>query len=101
MAEYKPDNWVIVKINSKEHGTYYKVLGGWSGGYLHGDSWRMNSGIGRIEEDDQTYSFYGYSGSVYICNKQSEQIRMNIAPIVKTLEESHQAEIIKAKDIQL
>ena len=64
-----PDGWVVVKIiNNKE--TYYKVFGGWSGGYLDGDRWKLNSGISKIEEDNENYYFYGYSGSCYQCNKK-------------------------------
>lgn len=50
MNEYWPDNWVVLKI-AVDGNTLYKVLGGWSGGYLDGDSWRMNHsvmGIGMV-----------------------------------------------------
>ena len=43
---YKPENWVIVKIND-----VYKVFGGWRGGFATGDSWKLNSGIEAIEEN--------------------------------------------------
>lgn len=66
---YNPDNWVIVKFNSKEHGSAYKVLGGWSGGYLDGDSWRLSSGLNDIEEDGEYYLMHNHSGSVYKCHK--------------------------------
>ena len=42
MSDYTPDRWVIVEINSPEHGKIRKVLGSWYGGYLGSDSWRMN-----------------------------------------------------------
>ena len=57
-ADYTPDNWVVLKItNTKRSGNtgygrteqvLYKVLAGWGGGYLDGDSWRMNSGINLV-----------------------------------------------------
>jgi hypothetical protein len=50
--------------------TTYKVLGSWSGGYLHGDSWKLNSGVVKIVEDDEYYYFHGFSGSVYKCHKR-------------------------------
>lgn len=56
MSEYSPDRWVIVKFK-KEDKTWYKVLGSWAGGYLDGDSWRMSSGLERIEEEGN-YVFY-------------------------------------------
>lgn len=64
--ENKPDQWSIIKIDD-----IYKVFGSWSGGYLDGDSWRLNSGIDRIEEDGDYWLFYGYSGSCYRCHKRT------------------------------
>lgn len=62
-----PENWVVLKINGPE--TYFKVFAGWKGGYTTGDSWRMNSGIVGIEEDEDYYYFEGQSGSWYKCHK--------------------------------
>jgi hypothetical protein len=50
MSEYLPDNWVVLKINH-EGKTLYKVLAGWIGGYLNGDSWRMNSGMNCVKHN--------------------------------------------------
>ena len=63
-----PQRWVIVAFE-KEKEKYYKVFGSWAGGYLDGDSWRMNSGITKVEEDDSHLYFYGLSGSCYKCHK--------------------------------
>ena len=82
MSEYTPDNWVMVKCECIE-GDYYKIVGGWSGGYLDGDSWRINSGVTSVEETENSYHFYGSSGSVYICGKDSNVVRMNMARIVE------------------
>lgn len=62
-----PDKWVIVKIDDDD--LLYKVFASFYGGYLDGDSWKMNSGIAKVEEDDKSFMFYGYSGSVYRCMK--------------------------------
>ena len=62
-----PEHWVVLKINGPE--PYFRVFGGWRGGYLDGDRWKMNSGIVGIEEDEDYYYFEGYSGSWYKCNK--------------------------------
>lgn len=83
--EYTPDNWIILKFNTEAHGVFYKVLAGWSGGYLDGNSWKLNSGITKIELENDYYLIYGYSGSVYKCHKQSELVRMNTAGILKQL----------------
>lgn len=64
-----PENWVILKIEGNE--TYYRVFGGWRGGYLYGDRWKMNSGIVNIEQDKDYYYFEGHSGSCYKCHKNS------------------------------
>ena len=76
MSNYTPDNWAIVKIKTGAS-PLYKVLAGWSGGYLNGDSWRMNSGITRVEEDNDSFYFYGTSGSVYECRKSAYGLRAN------------------------
>jgi hypothetical protein len=74
---YTTDNWVILKIKGDD--PHYRVLAGWSGGYTTGDSWRMNSGITKVEETENSYLFYGSSGSCYKCRKSSYTLRMNNA----------------------
>jgi len=81
---YNPDNWVVVKSPTDGH---MRVLAGWSGGYTQGDSWRMNSGITECEETEDTFEFYGSSGSVYSCNKSSYCLRVNNSHIWSQLEE--------------
>jgi hypothetical protein len=41
----------------------------WHGGYARGDSWRINSGITKIENHENAFIFHGSSGSVYRCDK--------------------------------
>lgn len=84
---YFPDNWVVIFINGND--PHYRVLGGWSGGYLQGDSWRMNSGIVRAEQDGDHYKFYGSTGSCYVCHKDAYGLRMNNAHIWNRLKENH------------
>jgi len=69
MSAYTPDLWVIVEINSDEHGKIRKVLGSWYGGFAGSDEWRMTSGIEKVIEQDDYYDVIGYSGSVYKCYK--------------------------------
>ena len=47
MKYNKPHNWVVVKVDED----FYKVLGGWSGGYLDGDCWILNSCITKVKDD--------------------------------------------------
>jgi hypothetical protein len=72
MSEYTPDRWVIVEINSPEHGTIRKGLGSWYGGFAGSDEWRMNSGIEKVIDQGTYYDVYGYSGSIYKCVKGAE-----------------------------
>lgn len=80
MYDFFPDSWVILKVadpttDSKQY--FYKVLAGWSGGYLDGDSWRMNSGITSVEMEDDKYIFSGESGSRYYCHKDTYGLRLS------------------------
>lgn len=87
MSEYTPDNWVVLKIKN-EGETLYKVLAGWSGGYLYGDSWRMNSGVTEVTEDGDYLLFHGYSGSVYRCHKDNCRLTMANSGVYNQLKET-------------
>jgi hypothetical protein len=67
---YNPDKWMLIKLTNPNGQVHYRVFGSWSGSYLDGDSWRMNSGIVGVTEDDKYYYFEGSSGSVYACHKE-------------------------------
>lgn len=85
---YHPDNWVVIRIQLNEHAfPIYKVIAGWSGSYTTGDSWRMNSGITRVEAAGKYWRFYGSSGSCYVCHKEQYQLRMNNAGIYNQLKD--------------
>ncbi len=91
---YTPDNWILLKIQDpKINKIIYKVLGGWSGGYSTGDSWRINSGITTVSEEKEYYLFGGHSGSIYQCYRDSETLRMNTAGIFAQLKEQYTAQI--------
>ena len=62
-----PERWVILKLPNN----YYKVFGTWADGYLDGDRWKLNSGISKVEQDENFYYFIGFSGSCYKCNKKA------------------------------
>ena len=76
MNEYFPDRWMLVKISGTD--PHYRVFGSWSGGYLDGDSWRLNSGVVKCVESEtypDRYEFIGHSGSKYICHKETYGIK--------------------------
>jgi len=91
--EYLPDSWVVLKVKEGK-GTFpfYKVLAGWSGSYLYGDSWRMNSGITLVFERENTVDFYGESGSMYHCHKGAYGLKMSTAGIYNQLIEKQEFE---------
>jgi hypothetical protein len=70
MSNYTPNRWVVVDI-TVDGESIKKVFAGWYGGYLDGDSWKLNSGIVKEEEFETSWEFTGYSGSVYICYKSA------------------------------
>ena len=87
MSDYIPDNWVIIKMKGDD--PHYRVLAGWSGGYLDRDAWRMNSGITKVEKGSTTWKFYGSSGSCYECGMHNYMLRMNNAGVWNELQEVH------------
>lgn len=66
-----PDKYVIVKIEVKENkdnlptGITYKLFSTWSGGLLDGDSWKLNSGITKVQPYNNYYLIYGNSNTIY------------------------------------
>ena len=107
MSEYKPDRWALVKIAGDD--PHYRVFGSWFGGYLDGDSWRMNSGVVRYEEDEYYYDFFGSSGSCYQCYKEAYGSHSYGYGVMKSYEdklgdkfqiltEEEALEVIKAND---
>lgn len=101
MTEYYPDSWVVIKATHKDQ-VLYKVLAGWSGSYLYGSSWRLNSGIEKCEYDvdNDQWRFYGSSGSVYVVNYESYGIKMSTAEIWNTMKEKYpdQVELLENCD---
>lgn len=65
-SEHIPDRWLLVEV-----GDIHKVFATCVNGYLHSDSWRLNSGIEHVEVDGDYFLFHGFSGSVYKCHKDA------------------------------
>jgi hypothetical protein len=65
----RPDTWAIVKVSTQDREPIYKILAGWYGGLLGGCSWRLNSGIAKVDDAGGSFAFHGYSGSIYLCSK--------------------------------
>lgn len=71
MTIHTPDRWVMLEISSPKHGKIRKILGGWYGGYLGSDSWRLSSGNRYIVDKGDYYEIPQESGSTYQCYKQA------------------------------
>ena len=87
-AGITPDAWVIVEVNH-DGAQFSKILSGWSGGYLDGDSWRLSSPIKHmhIDVDLDTITVDTQSGSQYTLYKQYQGFRMSNAGIYNQLKE--------------
>lgn len=101
---HRPDSWSVleVKVDGK---TFHKIIVGFAGGYLHGDAWRMNSGISSIEETDKLYIVHGISESVYLLPKYGEGVRGYAAIVAADLlkqakeQDKFTLKVVKMKDI--
>ena len=96
---YKPERWVVIKIK-EDNQTFYKLLGGWSGSYLEGQSWRMNSGISEIVLEDDFYLVKGFSGSIYKCHKNGYGTNLVMNGIIAQMKSSknYQIEVLEDQD---
>lgn len=97
---YMPDRWVVLKITSPDL-TQYKILGGWSGGYLDGDSWRLSSRIVSIQQPGDGWQvFHNDSGSVYECQESHYGLNHHTAQIynkmTQNLPSGFQVELLPA-----
>jgi hypothetical protein len=82
-----PDNWVILEINHNGE-QFQKILAGWSGSYLYGDSWRMSSPIKELDKANSKWiTVVTESGSTYNLSKPHQGLRMSIAGVYNELKE--------------
>lgn len=81
-----PNSWVVIEVNH-EGKQFQKILSGWSGGYLHGDNWRLSSPIKEINIDSEWITATTESGSTYCLLKESQGLRMSNAGVYNQLKE--------------
>lgn len=91
MNKYTPDSWAILRMTTPKE-TIYKVLCSYYGGYTTGDSWKVSSGITDVIvhnnlEGVNYYELPQYSGSTYICLKNSEHISVIMAMMLSSWQE--------------
>ena len=84
---YTPDCWVVVRFRSPQYGVVNKILAGWGGGYTQGTSWKLNSGITKVEDKGEYYLVTGPTESVYQLYKASQRLSVNIAYVYEAFVE--------------
>lgn len=95
-----PDKWVILKIEHKDQEPIYKLLSGWYGGYLDGDSWRLNSGITAIKNGIGLTYITGSSGTEYKCYLNNEGVSSMMTEVIIQLKRIATVTICDHKDIK-
>lgn len=101
MSDYCPDRWVVLEFNVNGE-TIRKLFGGWYGGYLGGDSWKLNSGITEVRIDNDKYEFDGVSGSTYFCHKNAHGMSGYQSQVLANwLKQAEKRENYKIKEIDL
>lgn len=99
---YKPNKWVILELTDSENDkSVYKILAGWTGGYLDGDSWRLSSGLKNIEKENEYYLMYNHSGSIYKCHKKSKGLTVFSAAIYQEIKNNCEKSNIKVKIVTI
>jgi hypothetical protein len=86
---YTPDKWVILKdAEGSPH-----VMGGWYGGYLDGDSWRLSTVIKETKVEEDHVIFETASGSRYKCHSLNEGMSSYMIMILTQLQKKHTIQI--------
>ncbi len=95
MTEYSPDSWVVLRM-THDNKTYYKVLGGWVGGYINSDNWRLSSAIVKCEYDvaSDRFKFHNASGSVYHCYPDTYGLRLVTSEIYGKMTEMYKDKVV-------
>lgn len=95
----RPDHWLCLEITLDDGAIVHKILAGWNGGYLQGNSWRLNSGIKHISVQNDKYIVYGYSGSKYHCFKHNEENAFSISGVLHQLQNTGKVEVKNLEDV--
>jgi hypothetical protein len=95
MREYRPDCWVLVRVTHPDGKKEKRVFGGWLGGYLAGDSWRMSTNITHLKTNKKTTEFTCESGSKYICQNDAHHCSAHMHEVLASLSKHNNIKLIK------
>jgi hypothetical protein len=70
-TKHCPDKWVVVKFLRPDRTVNYRVFACWYGSFAGADSWKINSGITGVTNENNYFVFSGASGSTYICLREN------------------------------
>ncbi len=102
-SRYKPDSWELVHVIPKDTSAdYYRILAGWSGSYMYGNSWKLSSGCEQVLDEGNSWRVPQSSGSVYILRKNSEHTSLAVTGVLQSIIQSNpetKIEIVKMENI--
>ncbi|MBA2962129.1 MULTISPECIES: hypothetical protein [Ramlibacter] len=91
-ATYTPDRWTVLAITNAAGERHFRILASWYGGFLGSDSWRMSSGISKIEPGPDHYRVHNdTTGSVYICVKGAQGTSAFVSRVLASYQEQARA----------
>lgn len=86
--DHRPDKWVVLEVIDDEGKTFHKVFASWSGSYTEGESWRLNSGVDRVETFKDSFLVHSESGATYRLHKEMYGVAgLGNYGVLKSLEE--------------
>lgn len=99
---YTPDTYQFIHLSSdQDTDVIVKLFAVWVGGYLAGDSWKLNSGVTKIVKEDDVFHVHGYSGSVYTISSEQAPMTSYGSDILSKILDSGARQGIKVELISL
>ena len=99
-STYTPDIWRVVSVTNEAGESHHRVLAGWYGGFAHGDSWKLSSGIEQIIDKKTYWEMPQTSGSVYFCYKGNERLSSYTQSVLNNLTQNTKDVTIEMVDIE-
>jgi hypothetical protein len=94
MNIYSPDCWIIVELSgSNIPKTHRRILAGWYGDFLQGDSWKLSGGIESVTERTEFWEVLTASGSIYLLYKNNEGVSRLTQAILESYKEDSSDEM--------